>query len=119
LHRALLHLRRTHPALRTQSRASFAAAALGDDAIVLRRVGEDGGAVLLVAAFGEGGVSADLGSMDETRAPDGSAWELYLSSEEGRFGGETEGELVSLSPDGRLELRGAGAVVLTAGGGAA
>ena len=119
LHRALLHLRRTHPALRTHDRATFAVAALGDDALVLRRVGEDGRAVLLVAAFGEGGVTVDLGALDEARAPGGGEWELYLSTEEGRFGGEAEGELVSLSPQGRLELHGAGAVVLTAGGGAA
>ncbi|HEU4556662.1 MAG TPA: malto-oligosyltrehalose trehalohydrolase [Longimicrobium sp.] len=119
LHRALLHLRRTHPALRTDDRASFAAAALGGHALVLRRVGDDGRAVLLVAALGEGGVTVDLGALDETRAPAGGGWELYLSTEEGRFGGETEGELAALSEDGRLEVHGPGAVVLTAGDGAA
>jgi maltooligosyltrehalose trehalohydrolase len=119
LHRALLHLRRTHAAMRTRDRGYFAVTAVGDDAIALRRTGEDGSVLLLVASFDDGGVSADLASTEETRAPDGSAWELYLSTEEGRFGGETEGELATVSPEGRLELRGAGAVVLTAGGRAA
>lgn len=119
LHRALLHLRRAHPALRRRARDSFSVAQLGDDALAMRRTGDDGAAVLLVASFGESPLRSDLRAMDETRAPDGSAWELYLCSEEGRFGGEMEGELASLSADGRLELRGPGAVVLTAGGCAA
>lgn len=113
LHRMLLHLRRTHPALRERDGASFAAVALGDDAIALRHA-SDGDALLLVAACGDG-VSADLTSMEETRAPDGASWGLYLSTEEGRFGGEMEGEIVTLSPEGRLAIRGAGAVVLTVG----
>jgi len=114
LHRALLHLRRTHPALRPRDRAHYTDTAIGDDTVVLCRTGEDGSALLLVCAFG-GGVSIDLGEREETRAPDGSAWELHLSTEEGRFGGDTEGEVATLSPEGRLELRGTGAVVLTAG----
>ncbi|HET7233438.1 MAG TPA: DUF3459 domain-containing protein, partial [Longimicrobium sp.] len=119
LHRALLHLRRTHPALRRHDRESFTVTQLGDGVLALRRAGEDGNALLLVASFSEDGVTADLAATDETRAPGGTGWELYLSTEEGRFGGEAEGELASLSANGRLEVRGAGAVVLTAGGGAA
>ena len=117
LYRALLHLRHDHPALRRRDRDSFAVAELGSDALALRRKGEDGAAMLLVASFGDSPVSVAPGSMDETRSPDGMAWELHLCTEEGRFGGEAEGELTSLSPEGRLELRGPGAVVLTAGGG--
>ncbi|HYH79071.1 MAG TPA: DUF3459 domain-containing protein, partial [Longimicrobium sp.] len=116
LHRALLKLRRTHPAMQARDRDDFAVATVGDEAIALRRTGEDGSALLLVASFGDGGVSADLSSMDETRAPDGAAWALYLSTEEGRFGGQAEGEIATLSPEGWLDMRGAGAVVLTAGG---
>lgn len=110
LYRELLRLRRTHPALRRRDRDSFAVAALGEHGIGLRRTAEDGGALLLVVSF-QGPLSVDLGAMDETRAPAGR-WELLLSSEEARFGGEAEGELVRLSPEGRLEMGGAGAVVL-------
>ena len=110
LYRELLRLRRTHPALRRRDRASFAVAALGEHGIALRRTGPDGAALLLVVSL-EGALSVDLGAMQETRAP-ADRWELLLSTEEARFGGENEGELVRLSPDGRLEMGGAGAVVL-------
>jgi maltooligosyltrehalose trehalohydrolase len=111
LYRALLALRRSHPALRRRDRASFAVAALGGHALSLRREGDGGRALLLVLSFA-GALSVDLGAHEETRAPEGRAWTLLLSTEEGRFGGEAEGEVVALSPQGRLELRGAGAVVL-------
>jgi maltooligosyltrehalose trehalohydrolase len=110
LYRELLRLRRTHPALRRRDRESFAAAALGEHGIALRRTGPDGAALLLVVSL-DGPLSVDLGAMQETRAP-ADRWELLLSTEEARFGGEAEGELVRLSPDGRLEMGGAGAVVL-------
>ncbi|HEX8905954.1 MAG TPA: DUF3459 domain-containing protein, partial [Longimicrobiaceae bacterium] len=115
LHRALLHLRRTHPALRPRDRRSFAVAALGDEAIALRRAGGDGSALLLLAAFA-GPLSLDLAAQVETRPPDGAAWDVHLATEEGRFGGETEGGLVTLSEDGRLEMHGPGAAVLVAEG---
>ncbi|HEX8242047.1 MAG TPA: malto-oligosyltrehalose trehalohydrolase [Longimicrobium sp.] len=111
LHRALLHLRRTHPALRRRGRDSFSVVEMGDDALALRRTGDDGSALLLVCAF-TAPLSADLSAQDETRPPDGASWDAHLATEEGRFGGETEGELVALSPDGRLEMHGPGAIVL-------
>jgi maltooligosyltrehalose trehalohydrolase len=112
LHRALLHLRRTHPALRCRARDAFAVIALAPHALALRREGDDGSALLLVVSL-SGPLAADLGSADATRPPAGAAWELFLSTEEGRFGGETEGEVASLSPEGMLALPGTGAVVLT------
>ncbi|MFL5383379.1 MAG: malto-oligosyltrehalose trehalohydrolase [Longimicrobiaceae bacterium] len=102
LHRALLHLRRTHPALRRRDRAAFAVHALGPDALSLLRTGDGGSGLLLVVSF-DGAL--------ETELPPGP-WTLYLATEEGRFGGEVEGELATLSPDGRLSMPGAGAVVL-------
>ena len=113
LYRELLALRRDEPALRRRDRESFAVATFGEHGLALRRVGEDGSAMLLVASFG-GALSVELGSREETRAPEGRRWELVLSTEEGRFGGEAEGEVASLSPEGRLELPGPGAVVLRA-----
>jgi maltooligosyltrehalose trehalohydrolase len=114
LHRALLHLRRSHPALRRRDRASFSVAEIDGGALALRREGDDGSALLLVAAF-QGDVDADLSSSAETRAPDGRGWEMHLATEEGRFGGDAEGEVVTLAPGGRLRMRGPGAVVLVAG----
>jgi maltooligosyltrehalose trehalohydrolase len=107
LYRELLRLRREHPALRRRDRDSFAVAALGEHALALRRTGDDGRALLLVVSF-EGSLDADLTAHAETAG----RWTLLLSSEEARFGGETDGSLASLFPDGRLQLRGPGAVVL-------
>ncbi|HEU0053150.1 MAG TPA: malto-oligosyltrehalose trehalohydrolase, partial [Longimicrobium sp.] len=116
LYRELLALRRTEPALRRRDRASFAVAALGEHALALRREGADGSALLLVASF-RGGVAVDLEERPETRPPGGARWELVLSTEEGRFGGEAEGEIVRLTLEG-LETFGAGAVVLRSSGSA-
>jgi len=112
LYRELIALRRTHPALVRRDRDRFAVAALGEHALALRRTGEDGRALLLVVSFG-GSLSVELDAMEETRAS-GAPWELLLSTEEARFGGDAEGELVRLSPEGRLEMGGPGAVVLEA-----
>jgi maltooligosyltrehalose trehalohydrolase len=111
LYRDLLRLRRTHPALRRRTREGFDAVALGEHALAIRRTGEGGSALLLVASFGDA-LDVDLSTAPETQPLGGGTWELLLSTEEGRFGAETEGEVVRLSPDGRMELRGPGAVVL-------
>jgi maltooligosyltrehalose trehalohydrolase len=103
LHRALLHLRRTHPALRRRDRDAFAVHALGPHALSLLRTGDDGNALLLVVS---------LGGALETELPPGP-WALYLATEEGRFGGEVEGDLATVTPRHRLSIPGTGAVVLT------
>lgn len=113
LYRELLRLRRTHPALRRRDREGFEVAAVGERAVAIRRTGEGGSALLLVASFGDS-LQVDLAASPETRPAGGGAWELLLSTEEGRFGAEVEGEVARLSPDGRLEMRGPGAVVLGA-----
>ena len=113
LYRELLVLRQTAPALRRRDRGSFAVAALGEHALALRRTGGDGSALLLVVSFA-GPLAADTGAREETRPPQGRRWNLLLSTEEGRFGGD-EGEVARLHPDGRLELGGAGGVVLRSG----
>jgi maltooligosyltrehalose trehalohydrolase len=107
LYRELLRLRRTHPALRRRDRASFSVAALGEHALSLRRVGDDGRALLLVVSF-QGPLCTDLTAREKTAG----RWELLLSSEEARFGGDAEGAVATLSPDGRLRMSGAGAVLL-------
>lgn len=107
LYRELLRLRRSHPALRRRDRAGFAVAALGEHALSLRRTAEDGDALLLVVSFA-GPLSVDLTRSEETAG----RWELLLSTEEGRFGGEAEGPVATLTPEGRLHLPGPGAVLL-------
>jgi maltooligosyltrehalose trehalohydrolase len=116
LYRALLALRRTHPALQRRDRGSFDVAALGGSGLALRRTGAEGAALLLVVSF-DGPLRADLASAAETRAPDGAAWRLLLSTEEGRFGGELEGDVARVVGGRSLELPGAGGAVLEAGGG--
>jgi maltooligosyltrehalose trehalohydrolase len=115
LHRALLHLRRTHPAPRARRRESFAVDVLGPDALALRRTGDDGSALLLVVSLA-GPLAVDLSAAEVTRAPETGSRTLFLSTEEGRFAGEAEGEVATLSDDGGLALAGTGAVVLTAPG---
>ena len=112
LYRELLALRRAEPALRNRARESVDAAAVGERAVALRREAPDGGALLLVAGFEEGPLRVDLGALPATRAPDGGRWEPVLATEEARFGGEREGEVVSVSADGVLEMEGPGAVLL-------
>ncbi|HEX8670733.1 MAG TPA: glycogen debranching protein GlgX [Longimicrobium sp.] len=110
LYRTLLRLRREHPALQRHAREDFTIAVLGEDGVALRRRGAAGEPDLMVIAnFGDS-LSADLAALDETRPEAG--WRLLLSTEEARFGGETEGSPATLSREGRLEMRGAGAVVL-------
>ncbi|HZG44600.1 MAG TPA: malto-oligosyltrehalose trehalohydrolase, partial [Longimicrobium sp.] len=97
LYRELLRLRRTHPALRRRTREGFDAVALGEHALAIRRTGEGGSALLLVASFGDA-LDVDLSTAPETQRVGGGTWELLLSTEEGRFGAETEGAVVRLSP---------------------
>jgi maltooligosyltrehalose trehalohydrolase len=111
LHRELLALRRAHPALLRRERGSWSVAAAGAG-LALRRTGAAGEGLLLVVSFA-GALSLDLASSGAARAPEGARWELLLSTEEGRFGGEEEGALARLSAGGGLELGGAGGVVLT------
>ncbi|HET6231953.1 MAG TPA: malto-oligosyltrehalose trehalohydrolase [Longimicrobiaceae bacterium] len=111
LYRELLRLRRAEPALARRDRAGFAVAALDDSGIALRRTGERGVEMLLVASFA-GPLRADLAAHDETRPADGCRWDLVLSTEEPRFGRTEEGEPVSVTADGVVEMRGPGAVIL-------
>jgi maltooligosyltrehalose trehalohydrolase len=116
LYRALLALRRTHPALALRGRESFAVAALGAEGLSLRRTGAGGEALLLVVSFGAP-LRVDLDARRETRGPGAAAWRLLLSTEEGRFGGGLTGDVATLTPGEVLEMPGAGGVVLASGGG--
>ncbi|HEU5040378.1 MAG TPA: malto-oligosyltrehalose trehalohydrolase [Gemmatimonadales bacterium] len=109
LYRELLALRRGEPALRGRGRERFAAAALGDRGLALRRAAADGSAVLVVVALGEG-VELDLRDRAETQPPRGRTWSLVLGTEEERFGGAgvaapCDGALVALGSAGAIVLR--------------
>jgi maltooligosyltrehalose trehalohydrolase len=75
LYRALLRLRATHPALRERARGSFAARALGDDALVLERRGGGRGLTVLVNVRGR--LTHGVGRRHR----------VLLSTEDPRFGG--------------------------------
>lgn len=111
LYTELLRLRRKELAGLAQG-GGFAVVALGVGALAMRRETLEGGAILLIVSF-TGGTDVDLGASRELGPPGGAQWKLLLSTEEGRFGGEGEGELVVLDRS-RLELRGAGGAVLRA-----
>jgi maltooligosyltrehalose trehalohydrolase len=111
LYRELLRLRREHPALRERGRDSWDVVAVGDGAVGMRRRSGSGEAVLVVAAFG-GAVRVDTARFPELGAGEGRRWEPVLATEEGRFGGEVEGRVVTVGRDGVVEVGGAGAVVL-------
>ncbi len=114
LYRELLALRRGEPALRARGRDTVAAVAVGETAVALRRSDGRGSALLLVAGLGPGRLRVDTATREETRPPEGARWDLVLSTEEGRFGGERVGELATVSAGGVLELEGPGAVLLRA-----
>jgi maltooligosyltrehalose trehalohydrolase len=95
-YRALLRLRRTHPALRARDRGSFRASALGEDALVLERRG-GGHTLQLIAAL--------RGVVDLPLDP---AWEVLLASGDARHGGAGEARVIA----GRLVIEGPGAVVV-------
>ena len=75
LYGELLRLRRAHPALRERRRGSFAARALGDDALLLDRGGDGRCVTILVNLRGRLAHAVGRGHR------------LLLSTEEARFGG--------------------------------
>ncbi len=110
LYRELLALRRSEPALRDRTRERFAAVALGDRVLALRRAARDGSAFLVVVALGDR-AAVPLDGRAETRAPEGRRWTVALASEEPRFGG---GEPAAPFDGVTVRLPSAGALVLRA-----
>lgn len=102
LYSDLLALRWAHPALRERSRESYAATHVGDAAVVLRRQGPSGEALLLAVAL-DGGATIRLGE---------GKWRVLLDSEAEVYGGN--GRLAALEAD-TLRIDGPRAVVLESG----
>jgi maltooligosyltrehalose trehalohydrolase len=102
-YRALLSLRRKHPALRDRARGSFEARAVGE-AVVLERRG--GGQRLACVVGIRGECQVDLGGL--------AGWRPVLASDDARFGGSGG----ATGFDGtRATVRGPAALVLESGAG--
>jgi maltooligosyltrehalose trehalohydrolase len=104
LHRELLALRRSHPALLSRTRGSFAARPIGASAVALERTG--GGAHLLV-------IANLRGALEHTLDVAGDAdWRVILATEEERFGSAAPISAESTLTGSALHLEGPIAVVL-------
>jgi len=103
----LLHLRKVDPAFRAHARID--GAVLGDHAFVLRYFLDDGLDRLLVVNLGS---DLDFTTCPEPllAPPDGSLWELVLSTEQGPYGGG--GATLPDTEDRGWHIAGESAVVL-------
>jgi maltooligosyltrehalose trehalohydrolase len=84
LYQALLHLRRTEPALQRASRTSYAAVACAESGILLLRTASSGPAVLLVVQLWEEG-TLDVRNHDSQPAARGRRWQTVLTTEDPPF----------------------------------
>ena len=109
LHRELLALRRTEPALRRADRDRWRVEPLGEAGLALRRGGA-GEAPLLLAVLFRGEISVGPGELPAGGLEEGRRWAPVLASEELRFGGG--GAWGRLEGDGTLQLLGPVGVVL-------
>src|SRR5690606_11242857 len=106
LHRTLLGLRKSHPALRTRE---FDVAELGPASLALRRRSAEQALLLVVNLKGE--IRVDLAEREVTRAPEARFWKVVLATEEPRFGGQ--GGWGRVEPEGTLHLMGPVSVLVT------
>jgi maltooligosyltrehalose trehalohydrolase len=94
LHRALLHLRRTEPALRDTSAADHHCFAAADTAMVLcRRAGD--ATLLLVCQF-KGAGTVRLSDYAENLFGQAGQWQVLLSTEDPRFAADPQPTQVNL-----------------------
>ncbi|MCI0680767.1 MAG: malto-oligosyltrehalose trehalohydrolase [Gemmataceae bacterium] len=84
LHRTLLRLRQTEPALRSATRESFAVEALDDGTILLRRSAGPGPTLLAVCRL-RGSGAVDLGGRDAVQPCAGKPWETVLTTEDAAY----------------------------------
>src|SRR5262249_3959777 len=96
LHQALLHLRKTEPALRSSTRECFAAEALDAGTILLRRSAAQG-ATLLAACRLQGSGAVDLGGQSTFRQLAGKCWETILTTEDAAFSPDPQPPRIDLT----------------------
>lgn len=110
LYRDLLELRRRAAALRARGRESFTVVSLSETALALRRGEAPGNEAVLVVVNLCGDVRLHLAAQPETAAPAGRRWQLLLTSEDARYGGQAG---VQFDASGEsVAMPGPGAVVL-------
>ncbi|MBV8559020.1 MAG: malto-oligosyltrehalose trehalohydrolase [Planctomycetaceae bacterium] len=110
LYQALIHLRRTEPALRSSRPGSFEATALDDDSLHLRRDAEDGGSSLQVVVRLRGAGTVSLGSLPDAA---GRRWEVVLTTEDPPFAPDPSPPRVDLAgPAPILDFDRPGAILL-------
>jgi maltooligosyltrehalose trehalohydrolase len=109
LHRALLALRSTEPAMRRRTRRDMDVERVGESLLLIRRRGsKNDPALLFVVGLTRGGEHT-FGATEATTPGKGRRWSLLLDTESKEHGGD--GDNVTL--DGKkLVLKGPGAVVL-------
>jgi len=109
LHRALLTLRRTEPAMRKRSRRDMDVERVGESLLLVRRRGSKSDpALLFVIGLTRGG-EVTLGATEGSAAGSGNVWKIVLDTESKEHGGT--GENTTLEGK-KLVLAGPGAVVL-------
>jgi maltooligosyltrehalose trehalohydrolase len=84
LYQALLHLRRTEPALRNADRHSYTATPCGESSVLLLRRAADGPAMLLLVQL-RGAGTIDLCIHEVESAALGRHWETVLTTEDQPF----------------------------------
>ncbi|HSB60895.1 MAG TPA: malto-oligosyltrehalose trehalohydrolase [Vicinamibacteria bacterium] len=108
LYRELLRLRRTEPLLRDPSWDGLSVRALGEEGLVLARLGGENALVALVRLSGEGRLAAEE-AVPALR--EGASWALALSTEDEAFAHDPRPPSVDLAGAAATFLR-PGAVVL-------
>ncbi|HMF16751.1 MAG TPA: malto-oligosyltrehalose trehalohydrolase [Gemmataceae bacterium] len=96
LYQALLHLRRTEPALRNAERHSYAALAYGESAVVLLRRAADGPTMLLLVQL-RGAGTIDLCAPEVESAALARHWETVLTTEDPPFSKDPSPPEIDLS----------------------
>jgi maltooligosyltrehalose trehalohydrolase len=111
LHRELLALRETEPALARRRRGTYECEPVGAKAVALRYRTPGGKDDVLVVANLQGALAVDLGASELTRPPGSCRWMPLISSEELRFGGAHPAEELCPTLD-RATVEADGPVVL-------
>jgi maltooligosyltrehalose trehalohydrolase len=96
LYQALLHLRRTEPALHAADRAGYEVAALNESAILLVRRSSSGPVILLIFQLLHGG-TVDLNQRSATPTVTGRKWQIILTTEDAEFCADPRPPEVDLS----------------------
>ncbi len=93
LYRHLLNYRQTSPFLQTPTRQNFQAACIAEDAIAIRYCLPNSEKILLVLINLKNDLELQLNEQEITRPPKGKSFELVLSSNQAKYGGNESDDL--------------------------